>query len=549
MSYLVLARKWRPQSFEDIVGQEHVTRTLKNAIERERVAHAYLFTGARGVGKTSAARILAKALNCEKGPAAEPCNECVPCREISAGNSVDVQEIDGASNTGVDDIRELKESINYLPSRCRKKIYIIDEVHMLSTSAFNALLKTLEEPPLHVIFIFATTEPHKIPGTILSRCQRFDFKRIPLRLIFNRLRKIAVEEGFAVSDTGLMTIAREAEGGMRDAQSLLDQVLSYAGSEISDEDIVDVLGVIDRILVHETVRGIIEKDCRCCLVITERLFAYGWDVKEFGRALLEYFRNLAVAKVAGNAPELIEATQDELESIKSLAEGVSKEDLHLYFDVMAKGMEDVTASFHPKVTLEMLLIKMATLASVKSIDEIISYVASLESSDRTAPPLPRMRVAEGKSAPAAESLVEEYDVSESHHGTERNWSGFVSFVNGKNRPLGSILEHAHLINCDDEIIIAPVDTFSYEKVSDAETMQILRSFCREFFGTEKKIDVQPLPSDVKLANSLHEERKKKESDKSRKLKKEAMEHPMVVESLNAFDGEIEEIRTELNFNE
>ena len=283
MSYLVLARKWRPQSFEDIVGQEHVTRTLKNAISSERVAHAYLFTGARGVGKTSAARILAKALNCEKGPTTQPCNECTHCREIASGASVDVHEIDGASNTSVDDVRDLKEGINYLPSSCRKKIYIIDEVHMLSTSAFNALLKTLEEPPSHVIFIFATTEPHKIPGTILSRCQRFDFKRISVRLIYDRLKGIASEEGLEISEKSLMIIAREADGGMRDAQSLLDQVISFSGSKISDEEVIDVLGVIDLALIQEAAVAVLNNDPEKCLELVGRLFTYGWDVKEFGK--------------------------------------------------------------------------------------------------------------------------------------------------------------------------------------------------------------------------------------------------------------------------
>ncbi|MBM2838973.1 MAG: dnaX [Deltaproteobacteria bacterium] len=230
MSYLVLARKWRPQVFEDVVGQEHVTRTLQNAIKTGRVAHAYLFTGARGVGKTSAARILAKALNCINGPTPVPCNTCEACREIAGGSSMDVFEIDGASNTGVDDIRELRENIKFPPIKCRYRIYIIDEVHMLSTNAFNALLKTLEEPPPHVIFVFATTDPQKIPVTILSRCQEFDFKRIPALLIQERLKGIAESEKIKITDRGLHIIAREADGGMRDAQSILDQVISFASA-------------------------------------------------------------------------------------------------------------------------------------------------------------------------------------------------------------------------------------------------------------------------------------------------------------------------------
>ena len=240
MSYQVLARKWRPQSFEEVIGQKHVVKTLQNAIVHNRIAHSFLFAGQRGVGKTSIARILAKALNCQEGPTAQPCGNCNSCKEITGGNSIDVLEIDGASNTGVDDVRELRESVKYVPSKSRYKIYIIDEVHMLSNSAFNALLKTLEEPPAHVIFMFATTEPHKIPATVLSRCQRFDLRRISLEAIVKQLNEITSGEKIKISEQGLRWIAREAEGSMRDAQSILDRVISYAGEKISDEDIAEV---------------------------------------------------------------------------------------------------------------------------------------------------------------------------------------------------------------------------------------------------------------------------------------------------------------------
>lgn len=545
MSYLVLARKWRPQNFEDIVGQEHVTRTLRNAIKSERVAHAYLFTGARGVGKTSAARILAKALNCEKGPTTEPCNSCGPCTEISAGSSVDVHEIDGASNTSVDDVRELKESINYLPSACRKKVYIIDEVHMLSTSAFNALLKTLEEPPAHVIFIFATTEPHKIPGTILSRCQRFDFKRIPIRLIFERLKGIVEEEGIGISGKGLMIIAREADGGMRDAQSLLDQVISFAGDEVSDEDIVDVLGVIDRALIQETAIAVIEKDCKRCLETVERLFVYGWDIKEFGKELLEYFRNLAVVKVTDGEPELVESTLDDLESMKAMAGKISAETAHLYFDVMARGMEDVLRSLHPKISLEMLLLKMATLDSLSSIGKLISSLKGAANNNDV-----RYTPRERTEKHSVESPGEGYGVPDATHKKDGDWKGFVAFVKSKKGPIGPILEHAHIVSIDERnISFAPADSFAYERINDEDTLKKLGDYALEYFGSEKTFAVQKLAKDAASVNSVYEDRKKKESDRSRKLRKEAMEHPMVLESLNIFGGKIEEIKTEISFNE
>lgn len=555
MSYLVLARKWRPCSFDDVVGQEHVTRTLKNAIESDRVAHAYLFTGARGVGKTSAARILAKALNCEKGPTTNPCDECTHCREITNGSSVDVHEIDGASNTSVDDIRDLKEGINYLPSTSRKKVYIIDEVHMLSTNAFNALLKTLEEPPAHVIFIFATTEPHKIPGTILSRCQRFDFKRIPVKLIFEQLMTIAGKENIHITEKGLMLIAREADGGMRDAQSLLDQVVSFSGETITDSDIIDVLGIIDRTLIHDAVSAVLEKNSPVCLEIVERLFLYGWDLKEFGKEVLEYFRDLAVVKATEGGSGLVNATDDELETMKKTVLSLGAGDLHLYFDVMSRGMEDMARSLHPKIALEMLLLKLSTLGSLKNIDELIGMARQGRSfSEKEEIPISTIKEEEQAPLPvdqpvsAAEPETPYVRDEVASGESEKNWKGFVGFVAGKKAVLGSILQRAHLVSLDDnEIVIAPDNDFSREKANDES--QTLKDLSAQYFGKEKTFKVDKLATGVAEINSLHEDKKKKESDLSRKLKKEAMEHPRVIETLDIFKGEIKEIKTNLGFNE
>src|SRR5512139_2944372 len=278
-SYLVLARKWRPQLFEEVVGQQPITQTLQNAILKKRVAHAFLFTGARGVGKTSTARILAKALNCEKDLQTNPCNQCTNCQEITHGNSMDVIEIDGASNRGIDEIRELRENVRYTPAKSTYKIYIIDEVHMLTKEAFNALLKTLEEPPPHIIFIFATTEPHKIPATILSRCQRYDFKRIPFKEVIESLKRIMGEEGNEISPRGLLAIARESEGSLRDAQSLLDQVIAYSGTNIHDEDVAEVLGLIDRKMLSDTIEAIADKDVERCMKVIEQVYHFGYDLQ------------------------------------------------------------------------------------------------------------------------------------------------------------------------------------------------------------------------------------------------------------------------------
>ena len=286
MSYVVLARKWRPASFDEVIGQEGVVRTLENAISMDRVAHAYLFCGARGVGKTSVARILAKALNCEEGPTPKPDNSCTSCTEIARGVSPDVFEIDGASNTGVDDVRSLRENSQYLPARSRFKIYIIDEVHMLSTSAFNALLKTLEEPPRHVKFIFATTEPHKIPLTVLSRCQRFDFKRIPSDVILEQMKKILAKEKAEIELEGIQAIAREAAGSMRDALSLTDQVLAFGGEQITAEQVYEALGLAQSGLFSEVIQQVVDNRPDQLMQLVEKLFDEGHDLKRFLEGLL-----------------------------------------------------------------------------------------------------------------------------------------------------------------------------------------------------------------------------------------------------------------------
>src|SRR3569832_927710 len=322
MTYLVLARKYRPPRFTEQVGQEHVARTLTIAIAQNRVHHAFLFTGARGVGKTSAARSLAKALSCVNGPTAEPCGVCESCVEIAAGNSVDVVEIDGASNTGVDDVRTLREGVRYLPAKGRLKIYIIDEVHMLSTSAFNALLKTLEEPPAHVVFIFATTEAHKIPTTILSRTQRYDFKLIPTAQLVAHLEGILKAEAIPFQPDGLRLLARQAAGSVRDGLSLLDQVIAYVGeARISREIVSEVLGVADRSLLVDVARAVIGRDVATTLRALAAAVERGIDLGQLARAYLSLLRDIEVVARVGGADlaDLIDVTAEELEVLRALA--------------------------------------------------------------------------------------------------------------------------------------------------------------------------------------------------------------------------------------
>ncbi|MCU0588909.1 MAG: DNA polymerase III subunit gamma/tau [Syntrophobacteraceae bacterium] len=379
LSYLVLARKWRPQSFDEVVGQDHVTRTLRNAIRGGRVAHAYLFTGARGVGKTSVARILAKSLNCELAAGASPCGTCSNCREITQGHSVDVLEIDGASNRGIDSIRELRETVRYRPSKSRHKIYIIDEVHMLTTEAFNALLKTLEEPPEPVLFIFATTEPHKIPSTILSRCQRFDFRRIDTPRLLEHLKTIVAEERVDLSELVLYSIAREADGSMRDAQSLLEQLLAFSGEGLSDDEILDVLGVVDRRSVHRAGGAILQGDSLTCLQVVDDVYRRGIDSRRFCQQLCDFFRNLLWLSVGkGQAEAVLDLPATEVALLRERLGQASPESLQLCLQSLVRGEEEIRRSSAPRLSLEMLLLRLSQLPRLESLNRVVDELERLE---------------------------------------------------------------------------------------------------------------------------------------------------------------------------
>jgi len=393
MSYLVLARKYRPQRFTELVGQEHVARTLTNAIAQNRVHHAFLFTGARGVGKTSAARILAKALSCVKGPTAEPCGVCESCVEIAAGNSVDVVEIDGASNTGVDDVRTLREGVRYLPAKGRLKIYIIDEVHMLSTSAFNALLKTLEEPPPHVVFIFATTEAHKIPTTILSRTQRYDFKLIPTGRLVEHLEGILKAESIPFEPDGLRLLARQAAGSVRDGLSLLDQVIAYVGeATISREVVSEVLGVADRSLLVDLARHVLDRDVAATLRLLAAAVERGLDLGQLARAFLSLLRDIEVVARVGGAElgDLIDATPDEIEVLRALAgaatgtatrspgAGAAADRVPVLFDRWARAVEESGKASQPRLLLEMAAVDLCQAEPLEPLGDLLDRLEALE---------------------------------------------------------------------------------------------------------------------------------------------------------------------------
>ena len=383
MSYLVLARKYRPQSFLDLVGQNHVARTLANAITQGRVAHAFLFTGARGVGKTTSARLLAKCLNClgangeATGPVVEPCGTCAACVEITAGTDMDVQEIDGASYNGIDEVRRLQETMGFRPARDRNKIYIVDEVHMLSNAAWNAFLKTLEEPPPHVKFVFATTEIQKVPVTILSRCQRYDFRLVSVPEIAARLRDIAKQESIDADDGALRLVARQAAGSMRDALSLFDHVLAFAAGSIGERDVATVLGVADRAAVTRAATAVLNADPGAVLKELVEVLDGGADLTQYARDLLECFRDAVAAKISG-AAELFELPPGELEALRTLVAPLSEADLARIFHGFSADFEKIVRSHAPRHTLEMSLVKLAVRPPLLPIDELLVRLRDLE---------------------------------------------------------------------------------------------------------------------------------------------------------------------------
>jgi DNA polymerase-3 subunit gamma/tau len=375
MAYQVTARKWRPQKFEDVVGQEHITATLKNAIKTNRIAHAYIFTGPRGVGKTTTARILAKALNCENPNDAEPCNECVMCKTINDSQTMDIIEIDGASNRGIDEIRTLRESVKYAPTRGKYKVYIIDEVHMLTKESFNAFLKTLEEPPAHTIFIFATTDIHKVPLTIISRCQRFDFRRIQLETIKKTLSDIAKEEKIKIDDKTLTLISKKADGALRDAQSLFDQVISFCGDKIDSEIVSKMLNLIDDDLFFTISDAILEKDFNVVFQTTDKIYQNGWDFIDFTDGLLEHFRNILTV-ILTERTELVETAEVYRTKYANYIQTFSKGDLLRILNYLSKLQQELRYSNNQKLKIEIALTNLVGLEKSATLSEIISGLES-----------------------------------------------------------------------------------------------------------------------------------------------------------------------------
>ncbi len=396
MPYIVLARRYRPQSFEELVGQEHVVRVLQNAIKTGRIHHAYIFSGARGTGKTTTARIFAKALNCEQGPTPTPCNECAQCVAITEGRSVDVLEIDGASHTGVDNVRNLREELQYLPTSARYKVVIIDEVHMLSTAAFNALLKTLEEPPEHVIFILATTEPHKIPATIHSRCQHFEFRRLDTPLLASHLKSVLAKEGIEAEPEALRLIAIAGEGSVRDSLSIMDQVLAHhAGGTITSAEVQEVLGFVGHDVLRKMTSAILERDSSAVLTMVQEIFEGGHDLVTFTKQLVEYFRDLLVIKVHPHAEKLVAMPLEEIQEARTAIEPYGVRHIHVLFTRLFDAIKEVGMAHSQRTALELVLSEMVLAEPLYPAAELIRRIEALEKRLRSGTP----RMPQGSGTP------------------------------------------------------------------------------------------------------------------------------------------------------
>jgi len=378
MTYLIYARKYRPKTFDEMIGQKTVVQTLKNAIKNDRVAQAYIFSGMRGVGKTTAARIFAKALNCQQGPTPTPCNKCEFCKAVDEDRSVDVLEIDGASNRGIEEVRTLREGVKYKPIHSRNKVIIIDEVHMLTREAFNALLKTLEEPPPHNVFIFATTEFHKVPATIISRCQHFEFKKISQRDIVNHLLDITQKEKIKISSSGLNLIAEAADGSLRDAQSLLDQAVAFSGDVINDEDLKEILGTISREILFGFSSMIMEERSDAVFLLVDKLTERGYDLRYFYKELIQHFRNLLIVRSIEGPQDLIPLNEEEIDNLIKEAQKASSEDILRYLSVLQQAEQGLKYSSHPRIYLEVLLVKLCHFKKLTPIENIIKELKNLK---------------------------------------------------------------------------------------------------------------------------------------------------------------------------
>jgi DNA polymerase III subunit gamma/tau len=583
MEYQVSARKWRPQSFEEVVGQAHVARTLTNAIRQGRIAHAYLFSGMRGVGKTTMARILAKSLNCGSataGPTISPCQTCPSCQSITAGQSPDVMEIDGASNRGIDEVRELREVVKYAPMAGKYRIYIIDEVHMLTKEAFNALLKTLEEPPAHVVFIFATTEDHKIPSTILSRCQHFHFKRITRQEIITQLERIIREEGIRITGPGLGMVAKAADGSLRDALSFLDQVVAYSGKEVNDQDLQVILGAAGRELLLTMVKAILERRTADALRLVKELDDHGLDYRQFTSELLEYVRHLIIARSSPAPEDLIDLSPEEVGEIRRFSSLGGVEEFQRLFGIFSLALESFRGAVHPGFVLEMAVIRATQIEPLESFEKLLERLHRLEqwlgergpknpngrspvaapeepkTSNKNIPtgPMPRT----GPSTHAEKAASESVPMRTEENNSDRTgatalpmelWDKAVRRLLQEKPNLGSYLERGvvkeWIAGDARNILVIGYDegaAFFAEFIQKEESRSIIASALREVFQVPVELKVVRLERSALEQEQVRVKKDQQEQQHRKRIQQETLSHPLVKEALNILGGEIIDIK-------
>jgi DNA polymerase-3 subunit gamma/tau len=597
MDYQVSARKYRPGTFEDVIGQPHVVQTLLNAIANKRIAHAFLFSGTRGVGKTTVARILAKALNCERGPTGTPCNTCANCLEIAQGTSVDVIEIDGASNTGVDDVREIRENVKFSPFRGSYRVYIIDEVHMLSNSAFNALLKTLEEPPSHVVFIFATTEIHKIPATILSRCQHYNFRRIARMEIIRRLRHVATHDGFTVEDRSLAAIARAGEGSMRDALSLLDQAVAFGGKALNYTDVETLLGSVPQEHIRGVITAILAQNSAAALQVVAQLLDQGHDLRAFCAELVEHVRNLMVAAVVLPASqgepevkrlqELIELSEEDIRQVVADSRAFTVDRLQELFKICTQAEDAVKSSQHPRFVVEVAVVRATRLGQTEPPTAAGRPAAAPSAS--AAPPRPREVAAPvpakaepnvrpgktpitgaapntpmppvpsaGKPAPApAAAPVPSPEApptpapraaaptSAVESPIRFDWEQVVERVGSEHPGIGAFLEQGTLMGVEGNLIsigYPKTAALAFGRMQKEDSIRLIMRHCTEIAGREVRVRIVELGDGAPPGPTLAEVRATRERDQKRALLDQARSHPVVKQALAVFGGDLVDVR-------
>jgi DNA polymerase III subunit gamma/tau len=599
MDYQVSARKYRPGTFDDVIGQPHVVQTLVNSITTKRVAHAYLFSGTRGVGKTTVARILAKALNCERGPTGTPCATCVSCQEIAQGTSVDVIEIDGASNTSVDDVREIRENVKFAPFRGQYRVYIIDEVHMLSNSAFNALLKTLEEPPSHVVFIFATTEIHKIPATILSRCQHYNFRRIARTEIVERLRHVAQQDGIALEDRSLMALARASEGSMRDALSLLDQAVAFGGTTIVHADLEALLGAVPQELVRGIIQAITGQDTPAALRMLANLLDQGHDLRAYCADVVEYLRNMLVASVVTSPQELrglIEASAEDLLQIAADARLLSPEQLQELFAIFTQAEDALRFSAHPRFILETAAVRATRLVRRPDVKpDQGTQAMQKQASPPEAPTPPNKPELPGRSTPATSvgtsrsaipvssspptiekmhaaavgiaqstpdlsvdqagtrpSTVMPVASEPSHPLAALNWEEFQEAVAAAHPNIAPFLEMGRLVGIEGNQVtigFAKQATVARGMLEKPDNLTVLTALCERLSNQKVRLRTVELTETDPPGKTMAQLRAAKEHGQRLVMLEQARTHPVVKEALEVFGAELADVRQVSNQKE